>query len=251
MLLIDGDIVAWRVGTRKYNCKEGDMRFYYNSCTTLLESIMHKLDDFNYKVFLSGKQIPHFRTLINPDYKANRKDLVKPEEVKELEWYLQDVFNAEIIHGYEADDALGWTQMEEVNDPIICTIDKDLDMIPGMHYNFVTGKFCYITVLDALHNFYTQMLVGDVSDNIFGMRGIGPVKAGKLLARTKTEQEMFDIVYTLYKDPKRFVMNACCLWILRNKGELWVNRQNLILPEECKQEVDQMLEFTKSLNLDI
>jgi 5'-3' exonuclease len=133
---------------------------------------------------------------------------------------------------------------------MICTIDKDLDMIPGMHYNFVKIKCILCNQLTALKFFYKQMLIGDTSDHIFGIKGIGPVKAEKLLKDTKTEQEMFDIVYKLYNDPKRFVMNACCLWI-QNKGELWVNRQNLILPEQCKQEVDLMLEFMMSLNLDI
>ena len=248
MLLIDGDIVAWRTGTRKFNCKPGDMRFYFHSCSLLIQKISFILHDPDIKIFLSGKQIPHFRSLINPDYKANRKNLVKPQEVKELEWYLQDVLDAELVHGYEADDALGWNQSES---SVICTIDKDLDMIPGVHYNFVSGKGYYVGQSTALKFFYKQMLIGDTTDYIFGIKGIGPVKAEKLLKDTKTEQEMFDIVYKLYNDPKRFVMNACCLWILRNKGELWVNRQNLILPEQCKQEVDQMLEFMMSLNLDI
>ena len=248
MLLIDGDIVAWRTGTKKFNCKPGDMRFYYHSCSLLIQRIATTLHDPDIRIFISGKQIPHFRSLINLNYKANRKDVVKPYEVKELEWYLQDVLDAELVHGYEADDALGWNQTES---SVICTIDKDLDMIPGLHYNFVTGRDYYIGQSKALKFFYKQILIGDTSDHIFGIKGIGPVKAEKLLKDTKTEQEMFDIVYKLYNDPKRFVMNACCLWILRNKGELWVNRQNLILPEQCKQEVDQMLEFTMSLNLDI
>lgn len=248
MLLIDGDIVAWRIGTRKFNGKSGDLRFFYHFCSLFIQEMIDKLEDSNTRIFLSGKQIPHFRTSINPDYKANRKDLVKPQEVKELEWYLQDVLGAEVIDGYEADDALGWNQSEST---VICTIDKDLDMIPGMHYNFVKGLCYYVNQLTALKFFYKQMLIGDTSDYIFGIKGIGPVKAEKLLKDTKTEQEMFDIVYKLYNDPKRFVMNACCLWILRNKGELWVNRQNLILPEQCKQEVDLMLEFMMSLNLDI
>lgn len=248
MLLIDGDIVAWRTGTKKFNCKPGDMRFYYHSCSLLIQKIVTTLDDPDMRIFISGKQIPHFRSLINLNYKANRKDVVKPHEVKELEWYLQDVLDAELVHGYEADDALGWNQSEST---VICTIDKDLDMIPGLHYNFVRGNVYNVNQLAALRFFYKQMLIGDTSDYIFGIKGIGPVKAEKLLKDTKTEQEMFDIVYKLYNDPKRFVMNACCLWILRNKGELWVNRQNLILPEQCKQEVDLMLEFTMSLNLDI
>ena len=153
MLLIDGDIVAWRTGTGKFNCKPGDMRFYYHSCSLFIHRIVTTFADPDIRIFLSGKQIPNFRSLIYPDYKANRKDLVKPQEVKELEWYLQDVLGAELIHGYEADDALGWNQTETT---VICTIDKDLDMIPGMHYNFVSGKSYYVNQSTALKQSYDQ-----------------------------------------------------------------------------------------------
>jgi 5'-3' exonuclease len=246
MILIDGDIIAWRTGTKKFNAKENDFRVYFNACSMQLQKIISTLEDNNFTIFLSGKQIKNFRTIINPEYKLNRKDIVKPQSVVEIEYYLQDIFNTKIIHGYEADDALGWNQTDT---SIICTIDKDLDMIPGMHYNFVHNKLYYISELQALQFFYKQMLIGDNIDNIKGVNGIGLIKADKIIKNLQTEQEMFDIVYKLYNNPKRFVINACCLWILRNKGELWVNRQNLILPNQCKQEVDQMLEFMKSLNL--
>lgn len=246
MLLVDGDIIAWRTGTKKFNTKENDFRLYYNSCSMLLQKIISSLEDNNIKIYISGKITPHFRLQINSEYKANRKNIQKPQSVYEIENYLIDVFNAKIIHGYEADDALGWNQTDT---SIICTIDKDLDMIPGMHYNFVHNKLYYISELQALQFFYKQMLIGDNIDNIKGVNRIGFIKADKLIKDLQTEQEMFDVVYKLYNDPKRFILNACCLWILRNKGELWVNRQNLILPNQCKQEVDQMLEFMKSLNI--
>lgn len=248
MLLIDGDIIAWRIGTRKYNCVEKDFKILNYSCSLLIEKISSTLERNNIKIFLSGKTIPHFRLLINPEYKLNRKNIKKPDSVYQVENYLKDNFPTEIINGYEADDALGWNQTDST---IICTIDKDLDMIPGMHYNFVKDKLYYISELQALQWFYQQMLIGDRIDNIIGINRIGIVKAEKIIKNLQTEQEMFDIVYLLYNNPKRFINNACCLWILRNKGELWVHRQTLTLPDQCKQEVDQILDYTKSLNLNI
>lgn len=248
MILIDGDIIAWRTGTKKFNVKENDFRVYFNACSMQLQKIISTLEDNDFTIFLSGKERKNFRTIINPEYKLNRKDIVKPQSVIEIEYYLQDIFNTEIIDDYEADDALGWNQTET---SIICTIDKDLDMIPGMHYNFVKNKLYFVSELQALQWFYKQLLIGDTIDNIKGVNKIGIVKANNLIKDLQTEQEMFDLVYKLYNDPKRFVINACCLWILRNKGELWVNRQNLILPDQCKQEVDQILDYTKSLNLNI
>ena len=62
---------------------------------------------------------------------------------------------------------------------------------------------------------------------------------------------MFDVVYDKYnQDAQRFVMNANCLWIQRNPGEIWANQQALTLPKECQQEVEASLEFMKSLRVD-
>lgn len=246
ILLIDGDLIAWRTAT---SIAVGNNPYVlYERINYQLDRIFNALGTDSYLIYISDKTKTSYRSLINPTYKANRNDIIRPEALDVCFEYLTNYWRAISIPYYEADDALGWNQTENT---IICTIDKDLDMIPGMHYNFVSGKGYYVNQSTALRFFYKQMLIGDTSDHIFGIKGIGPVKAEKLLKDTKTEQEMFDIVYKLYNDPKRFVMNACCLWILRNKGELWVNRQNLILPEQCKQEVDQMLEFMMSLNLDI
>ena len=123
-------------------------------------------------------------------------------------------------------------------------------MVPGMHYNFITFKSYAVTELEGLQFFYKQMLIGDTADNIKGVFRIGPVKAAKLIDHLTEEQDMFDVVYNLYKNPQRFVMNAQCLWIQQERGQSWAHRQNLNLVDPCKQEVDRMLDFMTSMNLD-
>ena len=84
------------------------------------------------KVYLSGKG--NFRNdiaTIKP-YKGNRSS-VKPFHYNNIRDYLVNRWNAEVVDGIEADDALGINQSK---DSCICTIDKDLDMVPGYHYNF-------------------------------------------------------------------------------------------------------------------
>ena len=124
-------------------------------------------------------------------------------------------------------------------------------MIPGMHYNFINNKAYSVTELEGLQFFYKQMLIGDLADNIFGVYQIGPKKAAKLIDHLTEEQDMFDVVYDKYNNPKRFVINAQCLWIQQERGQSWVHRQNLNLANLCKQEVDLMLDFMTSMNLDI
>jgi len=233
-VLVDGDLIAYRtaatVGNEEY--------LVYKRINKYILSIQAALETENINIYLSGKDKPNFRTLINPHYKANRKELEKPFWLDLCNLYLYEAWDAEYIHGYEADDALGWNQTD---DTIICTIDKDLDMIPGDHYNFVKDIKYSVSPHEAIQYFYKQMLIGDATDNIFGVNKIGPVKAAKLIDILEEEQEMFDIVYNKYNDPKRFAMNADCLWIQQEQGITWTKRsQHLILPDQLQQEVAVM-----------
>ena len=246
-VLIDGDIIAWRVAT---SIKPSiNSYLIYERCNRILDFIFSctKKEDGDYRLFLSGKEKPNFRRLINPEYKANRDNIETPELVYVCKKYLDKTWGAEYIQSYEADDALAWNQTSKT---IICTIDKDLDMVPGMHYNFITGKTYAITKLEGLQFFYKQMLIGDAADNIKGVSKIGPVKASKLIDLLTEEQDMFNVVSNLYNNPQRFIVNAQCLWIQQERGQSWVHRQNLNLANPYKQEVDRMLDFMTSMNLD-
>jgi 5'-3' exonuclease len=175
-----------------------------------------------YKSFISGPN--NFRKEINPEYKANRKDVIKPQWLNDCKQYLNDEYKSEVTDGFEADDALGFNQTEE---SVIMSIDKDLLMIPGHHYNFVKKEYHEVSELDGLKAFYRQMLIGDSADNIFGVKGIGKVKAAKLIDPLTTEQELWDVVFDLYDDGTfnpRLWMNADCLWIMRKEGERFSNR---------------------------
>src|SRR5574343_1568457 len=88
-------------------------------------------------------------------------------------------------------------------DTIIVTLDKDLDMIPGLHYNWVKNTIYDVNEDEALRFFYKQLLIGDTSDNIVGIRGIGPVKAKTLIDHLETEEEMLDVVSSLYDSKER------------------------------------------------
>lgn len=240
--LIDSDLVAYRCAATVPENVDKDVAFY--RMDVLIQQIIEATDATQYRVFLTGRN--NFRKKINPEYKANRKDTVPPVYLQECRQYLVDNHNAIISDGCEADDLLGINQTQ---DTIICSLDKDLRMIPGNHYNWTKVELDRVTKQDGLRHFYKQMLIGDKSDNIFGVDKIGPVKAAKLIDHLDDEQDMFDAVWAKYdEDAARFVMNANCLWIQRNHGEIWANQQALTLPKECQQEVEASLEFMKSLN---
>lgn len=241
--LIDGDIVAFRCAASVKEEEPLELAIY--RVDVLIQQIVEATDATSIRVFVKGKD--NFRYKLYPAYKAHRKDMVDPIYRQACHDHLLKAYEAEEAHGMEADDMLGINQ--KPTGTVICSIDKDLLTIPGHHYNFVKVDHTHVTQQDALRTFYKQMMIGDIADNLIGVQGLGPKKSEKLIDHLDDEQDLFDVVYDKYNnDAERFVTNANCFWILRNEGELWASRQNLILPEPCKLVVDQQLKFMKSLN---
>jgi 5'-3' exonuclease len=216
--LIDGDLVAFinSISAEGDPCQIALLR-----ADKHIRDILEYTGCSEYEIFLSGRG--NFRKEINPQYKANRTQ-EKPIHLGVVNKFLVDEWNAIVTEGYEADDALGCAQDK---DTIICSLDKDLLMIEGKHYSWPISRFSKlvrdhsivdVTYEDGIKHFYKQMLIGDAADNIFGINGIGKVKAAKFIDPLGTEEEMFRTVEELYSDPERFAMNAECLWIWRSLG---------------------------------
>jgi len=239
-VLIDADLVCYRCAA---SVGDGAEDIAHARCDTLVRELIHTTNSEYYTCFLTGQN--NFRKQINPEYKANRKDTVPPQWLQSCRQFLVQEWNAVVSDGCEADDLLGITQTE---DSIIASLDKDLLMIPGNHYNWVNDEFTTTTPLDGLRCLYRQMLIGDRADNIFGVDGIGKVKAARIIDVLDDEQDMIDTVFSLYKeDVERFIMNAQCLWILQREGETWAHRVNpLILPDQLQQGLEVTLKSMKS-----
>jgi 5'-3' exonuclease len=222
--LIDADIVAYRVAC---TCQEDDAQdFVFARAEDLVDSILVNTEADEYRLFLTGKD--NFRYTIYPEYKAHRPK-EKPFWLEACRQYLIATFNAEVIDGQEADDAMGINQN---GDTIICSIDKDLLMIPGRHYNFVKDEFINVTEEEAIKHFYMQCLTGDRADNIKGIEKVGPKKAEKILAGCVTEKQMFDAVREAYSNDEEFIMNGRVLWIRRKENENWKDRFNALVQEQ-------------------
>ena len=234
--LIDGDIVVY---SNAASAELDPVEVAYMRIDQMMHSILDTTNSDTFRVFLSGSN--NFRHEIYPEYKANRKDMVDPRWRKACKEYLVREWGAEVTDGYEADDALGINQDKQghwelgehspLHNTIICTIDKDLDMIPGMHYSWPIvrggtvvreGKIYEVSEIEGLRSFYRSLLVGDRTDNIFGVDGIGKVKAAKAIDHLETEEEMFEKVAELYQgDMDRLRINGDCLWIQRQEHQRW------------------------------
>lgn len=222
--LIDGDIVAYRAAC---TCEDDDSEDYvFSKVDDIIDKITFYTDSDEYRVFLTGSN--NFRKAIYPEYKAHRPT-EKPFWLQTIREYLVKEYKAEVCEGQEADDAMGINQTEET---IICTIDKDLLMIPGQHYNFVKDEFKTVTYLDGLKHFYMQCLQGDRSDNIKGIPGVGPKKAERILDGCVTEYDLFKAVRNAYGNDEEFLMNGRVLWIRRNENEDWSEQFNALIQEQ-------------------
>lgn len=181
--LIDGDIVVYRCG---FVVKEEDpVEFAYQAVNTTFEGKLLKFPEMDETVkptvYLSGKDNFREKVATLLPYKGNRDPLHKPKYYSEIRTYLKDAYDARVIDGHEADDEIGCEQWANGKTTCIVSVDKDLDMIPGYHYNWVRDHFYYVSLDEANYNFYLQMLIGDRVDNIPGINGLGPVKAARAL----------------------------------------------------------------------
>jgi DNA polymerase-1 len=138
--------------------------------------------------------------------------------------------------GLEADDMLGIEQDKSTLTTTICSLDKDLLQIPGLHFSWEIGTKTWTrpdtwfeqSELEGYRLLYQQSIKGDATDNIKGIPGKGKVFAEKVLKDCQSEKEMFDTVRALYDNDSEFLQNAGCVWILRQHGETFAERFNVL-----------------------
>jgi len=231
--LIDGDIITHRVGFTTENDPSDIAKI---RCDDMLDSILLETDASEYQIYLSDSKENNFRYKIDPSYKANRV-APKPKHYDYLKEYLITNWEAKISYGMEADDSLGINQkqipipilesptMLYKYETVICSIDKDLLTIPGLHYNFVKKEFIEVIEKEASLRFYRSILTGDVADNIKGVYGIGPKKAEKILSNYTDEQTMLSLICDIYFKATPEIDPIEVIQTIRRNGQLLKIRQ--------------------------
>lgn len=212
--LIDADILVYRVGftTEDVSEKIAESRIDQFICNLLCFDLV---DIFEWELYLTGKGNFREDLAVTAPYKGNRKQ-PKPKHYEAIRNRLVTHWKAKMIEGMEADDMLAIRQYE-LPKSIIVTLDKDLDQVTGWHYNFVKKDRYWIDYEEGTFLFYKQFLTGDVVDNIKGVKGIGAVKATKLL-EGKTEAEMWEVVVEKL-GMERAVENGHLLYMLRTRED--------------------------------
>jgi DNA polymerase I len=221
--LIDADILVYRVGFASEDQPSG---IALARLRETFGGILRSLDIQDYIAFLTSTDHSNFRYSLFPQYKANRKQ-PKPIHYDLLRATLEEDYGARIITGEEADDAIGIENAQRRGDAIVVSIDKDLKQLPGKHYNFVKSVAFSVTPEEGLKYFYNQLLMGDRTDNIPGLTGIGEKKAAAALARAGVEEHLFQIATEMYKKEfpdtweSEMLRNGRLLKIRQKENELW------------------------------
>jgi hypothetical protein len=225
--LIDGDILVYRIG---FASEDEPESIAMARCSEFIEDLILFNGFGEYQGYLTGKKNFRNEIAVTAPYKGNRKS-AKPKHYQLLRDYMESAWAFTMIEDQEADDAIGIAAYEmEVGEYCICSIDKDLDMLRGDHYNFVKDERYFITEEEGIKNFYKQLLMGDRVDNIIGIKGIGTVKAERLLKECKNENEMYLAILEAYEgNAERVLENGRLLWIRRQHNQLWTPPSSLSL----------------------
>ena len=172
---IDGDILVYQSIWGALKTKDIKKKL-----DQTIASIMSELEGSTGKIAIKGKG--NFRKDVYLEYKGNRKKELTEQEKEFFAYaydYLETSWDAVPADGMEADDLLAIWSTETPG--IIVSIDKDLLQVPGLHYNTRKKEYTHMSEEEASLLLHTQVLMGDSTDNIPGLRGIGKVKAAKVM----------------------------------------------------------------------
>lgn len=193
------------------------------------------------RVFLSGEgNYRHTLAKFNP-YKANRDSANRPILYDAVRRYLIEQYDATVVSGIEADDALRIEAHKlGIGHYVIATVDKDLDQIPGKHYDFRKRVEYWLHPEDSLRAFWIQALAGDPVDTVPGCYKVGQVKAEKfidalmgdevsdkgiwqgIVGKYELSTRIDGCPYTEEQAPAVALETAQLVYVQRNAGELWM-----------------------------
>lgn len=213
---IDADILVYRCG---FVTENESVTIACHTIDEMVSEILENTKADSYSLYLTkSNDATAYRKEAYPIYKQHRV-APKPKHYLALREHLVNKYQAIISETIEADDAISIDSHSDLRTAlvsVVVSIDKDLNQIPGRHYNFVKKLHYDVSEWDGIKYFYKQLLTGDTADNVKGVAGIGDKKSERLLSECFTESDLFSVVRSVYNDDEEMLRNAEALWILRS-----------------------------------
>ncbi len=208
LFLIDGSSYIYRAyhAVRDLSTKEGFPTNAIYGFTNMLLKVLREQEP-DYVAMVLDSPGPTHRHEIFPDYKANRPPM--PDDLRVQIPRIEDLskaFNIATLRldGYEADDIIATLVdrfSEDVDDIVIVSSDKDFMQLVSQGVRMLdTMKDRWIGIDDVKERFGVDpehvpdvlALIGDSSDNVPGLTGVGPKTAGKLISRFGDLESLFE-----------------------------------------------------------
>jgi len=266
LILIDGHSLAYRAffasaRTQTFSVKHPDgadeltgaVYFFTNM---LLKVWKEEQPDYIAVAFDVGKT---FRDELFPEYKGTREKM--PDELIAQMKRIQQIVSALGVpiftkENYEADDVLGTLSVRgstEGMDVIIVTGDRDALQLVNPHIKVLTsGKSFDDTIIydeaRVLERYGVRVdqfidykaLLGDTSDNVPGVRGIGEKTAQALLQQFGTLDNIYTHLDEVPQKRARVALETCkeSAYLSRNLVTIRTNVPLEVDWDACKAEVD-------------
>lgn len=244
--LIDADrlkhLVAYDVNCDLKQGRQRDPHRLTYHIEERLGEIFRQFSAAGYIFCFSGKSHDTFRAAVAVDkkYKGNRIDREfyegKIEDMAEVVSYVMKIYPTLIFTDLEADDLLCYLQHDYT---FIFSNDKDLNQIPGHHFNVEQRDLMIVTEEQAHRNLCYQMIVGDSTDHIGGLFRYGEKKALKILEEVPLKQMLqrilyeYQVVHGITKGTDCFVETWNLVKLRMHRGEYfhekYIDAMNLLL----------------------
>jgi 5'-3' exonuclease len=213
VLLIDADSIMY---TSTYFPEESLLEFPTEEeqleeakyrTRTKLQEIQNNVEEWynivQTYIFIGGKG--NFRYKIFPEYKANRKDVVKSPLLPFIKEYMIEELKAIESHGGEADDYIIDGISECSGNCVVSSIDKDvlyhspnIPLYDYRGYNDVLGEFKSISTNQSRLARATQLVTGDSTDGVPGAKGVGKAWCDKNMHVDMTDYQFIKAIFLAY-----------------------------------------------------
>lgn len=240
---------AWIMEELVVPVPERAVQYHLERITAFIKERTKCID---YITFLTSDDKENFRYKIATilPYKGNRETEHRPYYWHYIRDMIMQQYKGKMETDCEADDGMSKTAYGILKTAkntggnfgyCIVSQDKDLNMVPGDHFNLPKNKLFTVSPDDGIKFFYKQLLAGDATDNIYGIYRIGMTTASKMIDSLKTTDQkvLWDFCLQAYdtalNDPKkrkkmpnpdmpleeRVTEIARLLWMQSYLGELW------------------------------
>ena len=170
-----------------------------------IQEIIIKTDSDKFIGFLTKGKCFRYDVAKSKPYKYNRPGAPKPPIFYALKAYIQQSpWNFKSFDGLEADDLVGLARTWNLEkgfatECVICSPDKDvLKQLPGKHYNYQKAEFHETTDEEATSFLWKQVLMGDSTDGIPGIPGLGIKTADAIIDNMPSVLSYHQVVLSQY-----------------------------------------------------